>query len=426
MPGVLENRTPDILIAGAGPAGLATALFLAKQGIASTLVDKEVFPRDKICGDGLSGWVVSMLRRLDPELLARLQTMPNQLPSHGIRFYAPNMRSVALPYSDARYPGEPPGHVMRRIDFDRLLMEAAQKNPLIDVIQGITLANTKIEADGIILTDITGKHRFQAKLCVLATGATSKLVRSVFPDKHYPRHQATGIRQYYNGVTGFHEGNYVDFFFLGDFLPGYLWIFPLPDGRANVGAGIRTDLIKKRRISLKLVMEQALIHNPILAERFRNAVPVTGVSARELPLGSERVPLSGNRILLTGDAGSLVDPFTGEGVGNALWSGYAAAEHISKAMKVNRFDARFNKQYDRFVYRKLGKELRLSTLMQRLIRYPWIINGVMNRISGDPGLEQSLIRMIDDLGERRKLARPGFYIRLLKKPPTQKPNVSHE
>lgn len=413
MEGILDNRRSEILIAGAGPAGLSTALFLAKKGIRSTLIEKEVFPRDKICGDGLSGWVLTMLRRIDPELPGKLQKHPNQLPSRGVRFFAPNMKSVALPYSNPHDPGDPPGHVIRRMDFDRLLMEEAQNNPLIEVIQGVTLANFENSEEDVTLTDITGKKRYTARMCVLATGAGSKLTRSLLPEKKDFRHQATGIRQYYTGVKGFSEGNFVDFYFLKEFLPGYLWVFPLPDGRANVGAGIRTDILKSRKLTLKMVMEQALIHNPHLAERFKHAVPVSGVAASELPLGSRKVQLSGNRFLLTGDAGSLIDPFTGEGVGNAMWSGFAAAEHIEAALAANRFDAAFNKKFDRYVYRKLWNELRLSAWIQRLIKYPGLLNRVMNRVSDNPGLQLSLIRMMDDLRERKKLTKISFYLKLI-------------
>jgi geranylgeranyl reductase family protein len=415
MERILDSQPLAVVIVGAGPAGISTALFLAKKGIRSTLIDKEIFPRDKICGDGLSGWVISMVRRIDPGLLLKLQSWPDQLPSHGVRFFAPNMKSVALPYTNVKYPNDPPGHVIRRIHFDRLLMEEAQKNQLIEVIQGVTIANFENDQHGVILTDITGKIRLTAKICVIATGAGSKLARTVIPHKKDYKHQATGIRQYYTGVTGVHENNFVDFYFLKDFLPGYLWVFPLPDGRANVGAGIRTDILIKRKLTLKLVMEQALIHNPHLAERFNNAYPVSGISARDLPLGSRKVKLSGNRVLLTGDAGFLIDPFTGEGVGNAMWSGFAAAEHIEKAIHANRFDAAFNKKYDRFVYSKLWKELRLSTWIQRLINYPKLFNWVMNKVTANPDLQQSLIRMIDDLDERKKLTKLSFYIKLLRR-----------
>ncbi|MDD4645520.1 MAG: geranylgeranyl reductase family protein [Bacteroidales bacterium] len=412
MEGVLNSQRSEVSIVGAGPAGLSTALFLAKKGIRSTIIDKETFPRDKICGDGLSGWVVTMLRRIDPALLGKLQSLPAQLPSYGVRFFAPNMKSFALPYRNAKFPNDPPGHLIRRIDFDQVLMEAAQENPLIEVILGVTIDHIDHSGDQVFMTS-TGNQLWTSDFCVIATGAGSKLARSVVPHKKEHKHQATGIRQYYANVTGVHEGNFVDFYFLKEFLPGYLWVFPLPDGTANVGAGIRTDILKKRKLTLKQVTEKALIENPHLAERFKDARPISAVSAWSLPLGSRKVPLSANRVLLTGDAASLIDPFTGEGVGNAMWSGFAASEHISKAFEINRFDSDFNKKYDKFVYNKLWKELRLSTWIQRLINYPKLFNWVMNKVTANPELQQSLIRMIDDLDERKKLTKISFYVKLL-------------
>ncbi len=413
MERVLGDQRIEIIIAGAGPAGMSTALFLAKKGIGSTLIEKDTFPREKICGDGLSGWVISMLRRINPDLVTRLQTLPGQLPSYGVRFFAPNMKSVSLPYRNAKFPDDPPGHIIKRIDFDNLLMEEVARQPLIKVIQGVTLARVEHNQDEVIVTDTTGNLRLSAKMLVMASGASGKLNATAKIEKRDPKHQATGIRQYFEGVTGVHEGNFVDFYFLDEFLPGYLWVFPLPGGGANVGAGIRTDILKKRKLTLKQVMEQALINNPHLAERFKNARPVSGISAWNLPLGSKKIPLSGDHYLLTGDAASLIDPFTGEGVGNAMWSGFAAAEHIEKAITANRFDAAFNKQYDRYIYKKLWKELRNSTWIQRLINFPRLFNWVMNKITANDDLQKSLILMIDNLEERKKLTKISFYIRLL-------------
>jgi geranylgeranyl reductase family protein len=413
MERILGDHRAEVVIAGAGPAGMSTALFLAKKGIGSTIIEKETFPREKICGDGLSGWVITMLRRINPDLVTKLQELPCQLPSYGVRFFAPNMKAVPLPYRNAKYPDDPPGHIIRRIDFDNLLMEEVLREPLIKVIQGVTIAKLEYGTNDIILTDTSGNFRISAAICVMASGASGKITGSIEPVKRDYKHQATGIRQYFEGVTGVHEGNFVDFYFLDEFLPGYLWVFPQPDGTANVGAGIRTDILKKRKLTLKQVMEQALIQNAHLAERFKNARPLSGIAAWNLPLGSKKIKLSGNRLLLTGDAGSLIDPFTGEGVGNAMWSGFAAAEHIEKAMKAGRFDASFNKQYDRFVYKKLWKELRNSTWIQKLINYPKLFNWVMNKVTANPDLQQSLIRMIDDLDERKKLTKISFYLRLL-------------
>lgn len=392
---------------------MATALFLAKQGIPSVLVEKKSFPRDKICGDGLSGWVISMLRRIDPEILAKVQNHPAQLPSHGVRFYAPNMKSLAIPYFSAKYPDEPPGHVMRRTDFDQILYEAVKAQPLITLVENTEILKIESTKENIVAFGAEENQRFEAEMVVVATGAATKITGLPPKGLYNPKHHATGIRQYYSGIQGFHQGNFVDFYFLDELLPGYLWIFPLPDGLANVGAGVRTDVLKKKRISLKQVMERAIASTPGLMDRFENAKAVSPVSAWDLPLGSKKTRLSGNRLLVTGDAGFLIDPFTGEGVGNALWSGFAAAEHIVSARQAGRFDEDFNMRYDRFVYDKLWKELRNSSTIQHLIGYPGLFNLVMNRANRSSYLQKSITRMIDSIEERKKLGNPLWYLRVL-------------
>lgn len=96
-----------------------------------------------------------------------------------------------------------------------------------------------------------------------------------------------------------------------------------------------------------------------------------------------------------------------------MWSGFAAAEHIEKAIQEGRYDAAFNRKYDKFVYRKLWKEMRLSTWIQRLINYPKLFNWVMNKVNAHPDLQRSIIKMIDNLDERKKLTSLSFYIKLL-------------
>ena len=116
---------------------------------------------------------------------------------------------------------------------------------------------------------------------------------------------------------------------------------------------------------------------------------------------------------MAGDAASLIDPFTGEGVGNALNSGFHAAEHIADCYQAQTFDAQFNKSYDKRIYDKLWNELRLSTAIQKLIVRPGLFNWVMNRAVKNKYLVDTFIRMIDDLDERKKLKRVGFYFRIL-------------
>jgi flavin-dependent dehydrogenase len=123
--------------------------------------------------------------------------------------------------------------------------------------------------------------------------------------------------------------------------------------------------------------------------------------------------LSGDRFLLLGDAANLIDPFTGEGIGNAIRSGRVAAEHLLKAFERNRFDAEFNKTYDREIYRKMWKELRISRSMQLLLYYPRIFNFVIKKASKNESIRTLLTSMLDNIDLKKELLKPTFYIKLI-------------
>ena len=429
----MTKDDPQILIVGAGPAGIATALFLAKKGIPSKLIDKDFFPRDKICGDGLSGWVISMLYKLDMGLVEELATDKRALDSWGISFVAPNLKRLTLPYRNKKRPDEAPGYVIRRKDFDDLLIQKVKENPYVEFIEGVKITEYKELPDRVEISDSAGQQVFKGDVVVFADGAGSKFAKEPGGIQKEDKHTATGIKTYFSGIKAQGSGlkaqgsglkaqgesssdellNSVEFYFLKSVLPGYLWIFPLPDGGANVGLGIRTDIMKKKRINLKKALFAAISDTPELKERFKDAEQTGSVQAWGLPLGSKRRSLSGNRYLLAGDAASLIDPFTGEGIGNALNSGFHASEHLAECFQQNRFDSEFNQKYDKRVYDKLWKELRMSTIIQRLITKPWLFSWVMNKAVSNEYLKQSFIRMIDDLEERKKLKRVGFYWKVL-------------
>ncbi|MDQ3071632.1 MAG: NAD(P)/FAD-dependent oxidoreductase, partial [Bacteroidota bacterium] len=228
-------------------------------------------------------------------------------------------------------------------------------------------------------------------------------------DKHF----CGGIRAYYEGVEGLHPENYLELHFLKELVPGYFWIFPLPDGRANVGMGMLSADIKKNRVNLRQEMLKVIAEHPRFKERFKNATLTGKINGWGLPLGSKKRQLSADNLILTGDAASLIDPFTGEGIGNAVISGMVASRIAKAAMEKQDFSTSSLIGYDKVIYQKLWSELQLSYRIQRLTTYPWLFNFVVNRISASRSLQQIFTNMFVDMDLRAQMKNPMFYFRLL-------------
>jgi geranylgeranyl reductase family protein len=407
----------SIVIVGAGPAGCATSMFLSKAGIPHTIIDKAVFPRDKVCGDALSGKVVYVLKELNNGLLQEYtENAQSFLPSWGVKFVAPNGKSIDIPFkSDMSKEDHAPGFITKRFDFDNSLFNHLDPK-FAHIHTSAELIAVKPHINGIDLTcKIGGIEQVFAnvKMVIGAEGDRSLIGKQLGGIKKENLHYCAGIRAYYEGVKDLHPQNFIELHFLDELLPGYFWIFPLPNGQANVGAGMLSDTVSKKKINLKADMLKAIENNPNIKERFKDAKLLGKIEGWGLPLGSKQRSLSGDNFLLTGDAGSLIDPFTGEGIGNAMYSGMLAAAHIEAALKANRFDASFNKAYDSIFYHKQWDELKLSHTMQKLVKYPWLFNFVVNKAHKNKTLRETISCMFEDLDMRSRLRSPKFYLKLL-------------
>lgn len=412
---VKEVIRTEVCVAGAGPGGCAAALALAKHGVPTLLVDRATFPRDKVCGDALSGKVMRVLDRIAPELVAPLRADAAQLPSWGVTFTAPNGKSLRVPFSREEGIGTAPGAIMPRLRFDQLLFDHAVGTPGITVLQATQLNDFQRTENGWRIHDSRRQLRIESRLVIAADGANSHFARHVAGIKMDPRHHCAGVRAYYQGVTGLDPKGYIELIFLKELLPGYLWIFPLPDGRANVGLGLRSDVVRKRRSDLKSLMLRLVNEHPRLRDRFANAHMDGSIQGLGLPLASERQPLSGADYLLVGDAGHLIDPFTGEGISHAMISGAhagdVAAEHL-RAIRSSQPAIKLS-EYDHRVWNRLGKELSISTYLQRAAGWPWLFDLVVGRAARSPRLADVISSMFNDLDMRAQLKRPGFYLGLL-------------
>ena len=408
----MANYEVDILIIGAGPAGASAALFLAKQGIASTIVDKHTFPRDKVCGDALSGKVVEVLNKLDKTLVNELSLHEKLLGSWGVTFVAPNGKSLRVPFNTKKEKKAAPGFISKRIHFDDWLVQKVRTTAGITLHEDTEIRNYSRDKERIIATAKNGTT-ISARLVIAADGAYSSFTKDVAHLKTEPEHNCFGLRAYYKNVAGLDAENFIELHFLNEILPGYFWIFPLPNGDANVGVGMRADKMSNKKINLKKAFESVLESNPAIKARFVHAEKVGEVKLHGLPLGSKKRNLSGDNYILCGDAALLIDPFTGEGIGNAMLSGMYAAKQAASCVQTGNYTAAYLKCYDAELYKRLWPELLLSYRMQQMVNFPSLFNFVVNKANSNKMLRETISCMFEDLDMRARLKSPSFYFKLL-------------
>jgi geranylgeranyl reductase family protein len=403
-----------IVILGAGPTGCATALRLSFLGIPCTLLDRATFPRDKVCGDAISGKVPTLLDRLDPAIMDRFRQRFQPTDVWGIRFFPPSGKLIELPFKVGyeRIPDAAPGYVSKRMDFDHFMVEEVRRRSDIDLRLGDAVTDIERTESGWHLRSAAQKT-YDCRLLIDSSGAHSKFSRQEGGLEIDRDHHAAAVRAYYRGVTGFHPDNFIELHFLKEYNPGYFWIFPLPNGEANVGLGMRSDIVRRRKLNLRKELD-VIIASDEFRERFQNAEQIDPTVGYGLPLGSKERTLSGDNYLLTGDAGHLIDPLTGEGIGNGIYSGFIAAELAEKCLAEDRFDAEFLAAYDVRIERVLRTELRLSYKLQQIMQYKWITNFLTGIVAANPKLVELLCRMYTDFELRKQLVKPTFWWKLFR------------
>lgn len=404
----------DIFILGAGPGGVATALKLSYLGIPCVIADKASFPRDKVCGDAISGKVTTLLNRLDPAILSRFHASPRQVDVWGMRFLAPNGTILDIPFTSQQDKSvqNAPGYVCRRMDFDNFLIEELKQRKEVRFFENKAITTYVREGDQWLLSDESGTFQVKTRLLIVADGAYSRFSRQVAGLEKDNAHYGAAVRAYYSNVKDLSKEGYIELHFIKSIIPGYFWIFPLPNGGANVGLGMRSDVLTKRQLNLKKSLADIIAEHPRIAPRFKEAKLEGKIVGFGLPLGSKKRAISGDGYMLVGDAGHLVDPLTGEGIGNAFYSGFIAAEQAQACLQENDFSAAFLQDYDVRVARVLGSEMKLSYRLQKFISYPWVANAMGYIISRNQKTIQVLSHMYTDFSLREQFAKPLFWLKM--------------
>ena len=329
------ERDADVIVVGAGPGGSTTAYHLASHGVRVLLLEKTEFPREKVCGDGLTPRAVKQLIDMGVDLNEDKGWLRNK----GLRVIGGGIR-LELDWPElAAFPGY--GLTRTRLDFDELLARrATEAGAILKVNHTVTspVLDAGGRVAGVVAKTPDGEQTFRAPVVIAADGVSGRFPLALGVAKREDRPMGVAVRRYYRSAAK-HDDDYLESWLElrsqegeDKLLPGYGWIFGMGDGRVNVGLGVLNSSVAYGKTNYRTMLLDWLATTPPewgMTDEENADGPILGAA---LPMGFNRTPHYTRGLLLVGDSGGMVNPFNGEGIAYAMESGALAAEVVTQAL----------------------------------------------------------------------------------------------
>jgi geranylgeranyl reductase family protein len=389
----------DVLVVGGGPAGSAAAIFLRQRGHHVTLLDEARFPRDKVCGEGISPEAWRLLRALGAEAEVRAL---GPRPVRGMRLRAPDGTVFA-----GEYHSLDAGLAVRRLAFDAVLLAAARRGGVVvrEGVRATALLRDGAAVAGVAALNGAGPETVRARVVVGADGRRSVVARGLGLLHEHPRLRKFAVRGYWRGVAGLQD--------MGEMhvVPGaYCGIAPLGPDEANVTFVVDRREMQPAGGDLEAFYRTTLGRWPVIQERLGGATLLEPPRAIG-PLALEAGRVTAPGVALVGDAAGFYDPFTGEGVTLALRSAEIAADVVDAALRRGTPDLA---EYERRRRAATRDKFRLNRLLQEVIARPWVANAVARRLARRKDLADRLVGIAGDFVPARTAFNAAFLWDLLR------------
>ncbi|MEV6488398.1 geranylgeranyl reductase family protein [Actinoplanes sp. NPDC051633] len=398
----------DVIVVGAGPGGSAAAYHMARHGLRVLLLEKTEFPREKVCGDGLTPRATRQLIRMGVDTSEKAGWLQNR----GLRVIGGGVR-LELDWPElASFPSY--GLVRTRLDFDDMLARRA--------VEAGALLHTNVTVTGPVLDDdgraigVTARSgpgkepvQFRAPLVVAADGVSGKLPLAMGLTKRDDRPIGVAVRRYFHSPVRADDDYLESWLELRSaqdrerLLPGYGWIFGLGDGRVNVGLGILNSSSAFGKTNYRAMLNDWLATTPPdwgMTDEANADGPTLGAA---LPMGFNRVPHYTRGVMLVGDSGGMVNPMNGEGIAYAMESGELAAEVAVQALArpAGPDRERALQAYPAELKIRFGGYYRLGGVFVKLIGNPQIMRIATKHGMPHPTLMRFVLKLLANLTDPR-------------------------
>ena len=396
----------DVVVVGAGPGGAATAAWLARAGRDVVLVDKDRFPRDKVCGDGLTPRVIHemLLLGLDDEARGHVPGFATQ---RGLRIHGGHtVMELPWPALDD-WPAW--GGTSTRMVFDETIARRAVKDGA-ELWEGVAATGlrwrdprSQDRVAGVTWRDEDGTTgEVRAPVVVASDGASSKLGIAAGLHRRTDRPMAVAARGYWRSPAA--DDDWMSSFLdltdaQGTLLSGYGWVFPLDDGLLNVGLGLLDTSRDFRNTNYRKMLEAW--STGMAADWGTTDENRVGGRLRTspIPMAFNRTPLHHKGLLLVGDSGGMVNPFNGEGISYAMEAGRLAADVVDRAF-ATRQTATLD-LYDRELRRRIGGYYTLGATFAKLVGHPTVMRVCTEYGMPHRPLMRVVLKLMAHLTDRR-------------------------